>query len=199
MNLPNRLTIFRIVFVPVVAALIMYPIVPDVWVINRWLIAGLAFGLAAITDAFDGSIARKRGITTDFGKLLDPVADKLLVAGSLIALMMVGLCSPWIIIIVLFREFLVTSMRMIQAGRGNIIPANNWGKAKTVIQIVAIVTVFVTQYIKYIIAHFKIGVPDIVPQIGDIAAQALLWISAVVTLISGAVYLFQSREIFKKG
>ena len=197
MNLPNKLTLLRIGLVPVVVALILYPIVPDAFIINRWLVAGLVFGAAAITDAFDGKIARKRGLITNFGKLLDPVADKLLVVSAFIALMAEGLCSPWIIIIVLLREFLVTSMRMVEAGKGNVIPANGWGKAKTIIQIIGIVTVFVVEYAKYIINYFEIPAPITIIDIADISAQVVLWFSAAITLLSGFIYLKASKEIFE--
>lgn len=205
MNLPNKLTLLRIILVPVVCALIMYPIVPDYGIINRWLICGLVFGAAAITDALDGNIARKRGIVTDFGKLLDPVADKLLVAGCLVCFVAAGLCSPWIVIIVLLREFLVTSMRMVEAGKGIVIPANNWGKAKTVVQIAAIVLVIVVEYCKYLIECFAaqwVGRSDALDMMEkmksvDIFVKGVLWLSAAITLISGGIYLYQCRSVFK--
>lgn len=196
MNLPNRLTILRIILVPAVVALILYQFVPAFGIIQQWLVAGIVFAAAAVTDAFDGKIARKRGIVTDFGKLLDPVADKLLVVGVLIAFLAVGLCSPWIILIVLLREFMVTSVRMVSASRGVVIPANGWGKAKTILQMIAISLIMAAEYFTYIIYHFKIPVPIWATVAAADAAQAVLWASAAVTIISGAVYLFESREIF---
>ena len=95
----------------------------------------------AITDALDGHIARMQGLVTDFGKLIDPVADKPLIIDTLIALLLVGLCSPWIIVIVLLREFLITLMRMIAAGKGNILSVNNLGKAKTISQIAGLAAI----------------------------------------------------------
>jgi len=197
MNLPNRLTLLRIILVPLVCALILYPIVPDYGVINRWLVCGLMFGAASITDALDGRIARRRGLVTDFGKLLDPVADKILVIGVFVCFTSIGLCSPWIVIIVLLREFLVTSMRMVEAGKGVVIPANNWGKAKTITQIAAIVLLITVEYAKYIINHFLDLQPDELVVAADVLAQSFLWLSALITLISGAIYLYQSRAVFK--
>ncbi|MCL2486416.1 MAG: CDP-diacylglycerol--glycerol-3-phosphate 3-phosphatidyltransferase [Oscillospiraceae bacterium] len=197
MNLPNRLTLLRIILVPLVCALILYPIVPDYGVINRWLVCGLMFGAASITDALDGRIARKRGLVTDFGKLLDPVADKILVIGVFVCFTAIGLCSPWIVIIVLLREFMVTSMRMVEAGKGVVIPANNWGKAKTITQIAAIVLLMTVEYAKYIINHFAAFQSDELFAAADVLAQSFLWLSAAITLISGAIYLYQSRAVFK--
>lgn len=198
MNLPNRLTIVRIVLVPFVAALILYDMIPNIGILNKWLIAGLVFGAAAITDACDGHIARKHGIVTDFGKLMDPVADKLLVTATLIALTAVKLCSPWVVIIVLLREFLVTSIRMVAAGRGVVIAANNWGKAKTIIQIIAIVAVIVLEYAGYIITLFELPISaDIIADVIAIGSGVCMWTAAAVTLISGAVYVYQNIELFK--
>ena len=135
MNLPNKLTVARILLVPffVAALLIDFPL-------NN-LVALALFGAASLTDMFDGKIARKHGLITDFGKFADPLADKILVISALLCFVQLGLCDCVAVIIVLFREFVVTSIRLIAAAKGKVIAANMWGKVKTVTQIVAIVCV----------------------------------------------------------
>ena len=141
MNLPNKLTVARIILVPffVAALLINFPL-------NN--LAALAlFGAASITDLLDGKIARKRGLVTDFGKFADPLADKILVISALLCFIQLGLCDCVAVIIVLFREFTVTSIRLIAASKGKVIAANIWGKVKTVTQMVAIICVLVMQIV----------------------------------------------------
>jgi len=193
MNTPNKLTVARVVLIPFTVALLLYAPTGG-WLF--WLLSGLIFGAAAITDALDGSIARKRGLVTDFGKLMDPVADKLLVVSVFICFVELGLCSSWILIIILAREFLVTSIRMVSSSRGLVIPANNWGKAKTIIQMVTIVTIFVFEMVSALLGGFDFWMPLFDTIIG-ISEQVLLWLSAGITLVSGAVYVWQSRELFR--
>ncbi|MDR1564629.1 MAG: CDP-diacylglycerol--glycerol-3-phosphate 3-phosphatidyltransferase [Oscillospiraceae bacterium] len=197
MNTPNKLTLLRIILIPAFVIFLLMP--EDIPLSYLW--AGLIFGAASLTDYFDGKIARARNLITDFGKLMDPVADKLLVAAAFICFIANGLASPWTLIIILAREFLVTSVRMVSASRGVVIPANNWGKAKTVSQIVAIILVMVLQLTEQLIYAGILpdfigvgctGIPEFVV-IGHIG----VWISAILTLISGAVYIWQSRELFK--
>ncbi len=189
------------ILVPVVVALIMieFPF--------HWLFAGIVFGAAAITDALDGNIARKRGLVTDFGKLMDPIADKLLVISAFVCFITVALpnpqwgaaCSPWVVIIILAREFLVTSARMIYAERGVVIAANIWGKLKTVIQIVSIVTVFVIMFALEIVGMTAINA-DTTAFLNDIASIIIIvvtWLSALITVISGATYLYQCRDLLR--
>ena len=132
MNLPNKLTLLRIAIVPFIVAcmLIDFPL--------NYFVAGLLFGAAAITDAFDGNIARKNNLITDFGKFADPLADKILVISVLVCFLKAGLCGAIPLIIILFREFTVTSIRLVAAANGKVIAANVWGKFKTIAQITAI-------------------------------------------------------------
>ena len=194
MNLPNRLTMVRIILIPAVTALLLYA-PQNGWLF--WLLGGLAFGAAAITDALDGNIARKRGLVTDFGKLMDPVADKLLVTAALVCFVATGLCSAWVLIIVLAREFLITSIRMVAVTKGIVIPANIWGKVKTVIQMIAIVTVIVGQFAMSGVAALGIDMPEAVGTIVWWLCQGLLWLSAAVTIISGIVYAVGAKDLFK--
>lgn len=183
MNTPNKLTLLRVVLVPVYMLFLMWD-----GLAHRFLIGGLIFGVAAITDLFDGKLARKNNQVTDFGKFMDPIADKLLICGAFCALVQMGLCSAWILFIVLFREFIVSSLRMIAAAKGGkVIAANMWGKVKTVTQIVALSVIFLMQELLYL--HW---LPVWFP--ADLLGSILLWISAAVTLISGGIYLWDNKK-----
>lgn len=195
MNTPNKLTLARILLIPLFVIFLLNPNIP-----LSYLYAGIIFGAASLTDYFDGMLARKHNLITDFGKLMDPVADKLLVAAAFICFIENGLTTSWVLIIVLLREFLVTSVRMVSAGRGLVIPANMWGKCKTVSQIGAIVLVTVLQFVLqlytqgFVQASFDVSAAEnIFGIIGNIA----IWISTVLTFISGAVYIWDARELFK--
>jgi CDP-diacylglycerol--glycerol-3-phosphate 3-phosphatidyltransferase len=132
MNLPNQLTVARLVMALAFVGLMSFPSLPT------YLIAYVVFILATITDYYDGKIARERNLVTNFGKLLDPVADKVLLVGALVMLMQVpGLRVPsWCVVAIIAREFLVTGARSLAASEGVVIPANVWGKTKAVIQMV---------------------------------------------------------------
>lgn len=197
MNTPNKLTLLRIILVPVIMLFLLWDGLP-----HNFLIAGLIFGVAAITDMLDGQIARKRGLVTNLGKLMDPVADKLLVCSTLICFVQLGLCDSWIVVIVLAREFLVTSVRLVAAGSGKIVAANGWGKAKTISQIVALVMVFVTQYFLDLVHGSVIPAGKVTdflsPSLLSIFCGVLLWGSALLTLVSGALYMWENRGLFKE-
>jgi CDP-diacylglycerol--glycerol-3-phosphate 3-phosphatidyltransferase len=132
MNLPNQLTVARLVMALAFVGLMSFPS------LSTYLIAYVVFILATITDYYDGKIARERNLVTNFGKLLDPVADKVLLVGALVMLMQVpGLRVPsWCVVAIIAREFLVTGARSLAASEGVVIPANVWGKTKAVIQMV---------------------------------------------------------------
>lgn len=198
MNLPNKLTLLRILIVPffVAAMLIPFPL--------HYLVALALFGAASLTDLFDGKIARKRNLVTNFGKFSDPLADKILVSSALLCMVQLGLCDCVIVIIVLFREFAVMSVRLSAASEGKVVAANIWGKIKTVTQIAAIIIIFVLQIALEVI---NIAFPSIPAEysIGLIAAYNLdfifyligeiaLWISTVFCIISGIIYLKDNKE-----
>ena len=195
MNLPNKLTILRIILVPfmIAALLIEFP--------HHFLVAGLIFGAASITDYFDGKIARSRNLITDFGKFADPLADKILVISCLVCFVAMKLCDPVLLTIVLFREFAVTSIRLVAASSGTVIAANMWGKFKTVSQIVAVIAVFVFQYF---LELCKVGILPIPKETADtlalylnISGYALLWISTIFTVISGYIYIRDNKGCIK--
>lgn len=191
MNLPNKLTVMRIILVPFMVAsmLIEFPF--------HYLVAGLIFGAASLTDYFDGKIARERNLITNFGKFADPIADKILVVSALVCFLAKGLCDPIIILIVLFREFVVTSIRLSAASNGTVVAANMWGKVKTVTQMIAIIAVFVFQVALEVNAVFPY-MPQLAVQkmenIFFVAGEVLMWISVVFTVISGLIYVLDNKE-----
>ena len=187
MNLPNKLTVARIILVPffVAALLINFPL-------NN--LAALAiFGVASITDLLDGKIARKRGLVTDFGKFADPLADKILVISALLCFVQLGLCDCVAVIIVLFREFAVTSIRLIAASKGKVIAANIWGKVKTVTQMVAVICVLVMQTVLDI-GELGVCLPCCLRCIFLIIGEGLIWVSTFFALLSGVIYVAQNKQ-----
>ena len=191
MNLPNKLTVARILLVPffVAALLIDFPL-------NN-LVALALFGAASLTDMFDGKIARKHGLITDFGKFADPLADKILVISALLCFVQLGLCDCVAVIIVLFREFVVTSIRLIAAAKGKVIAANMWGKVKTVTQIVAIVCVLAMQTVLDL-GGLGVQLPAALPSVFTVIGEVLMWISTFFAVLSGVVYVAQNRQFISE-
>lgn len=187
MNLPNKLTLSRIILVPffVAAILIDFPL--------HNLAALALFGAASLTDLFDGKIARKRGLVTNFGQFSDPLADKILVMSAMLCFVQLGLSDCILVIIVLFREFAVTSIRLLAASDGKVVSANIWGKVKTVTQMIAIIAIFVMQTVLEILSLAHISVPTLSTAF-LISGEVLLWISTVFCIISGVIYLVQNKE-----
>lgn len=190
MNLPNRLTLLRICLVPLIL-LFMLPL-PNTnlflgWntFISSWgqLVALLLFSIASLTDYYDGKIAREQNLITNFGKFLDPIADKMLVVSVLIAFVQTSRISALVPIIVIIREFIVTGVRLMASEKGVVIAASNLGKAKTVSQIVAILLLLMENAIKLLTAG--LFDPKWVMAAGDLAMA----VSVVLTLVSGFDYL----------
>lgn len=194
MNLdtPNKLTIARIIITPLYLALILWQ-----GLAHRFLIATIVFSIAAITDAIDGKLARKNNQITNFGKLLDPIADKVLTTAALLAFMTMGLCNIWIVMIVLTREFAIASIRMIAASNGVVIPANIWGKIKTVSQMTFTIVIMLMCEIDYIIRDvLNSSALDKLPEFINLStvSNSLLWITAILTIISGVIYIKDSKN-----
>lgn len=190
LNTPNKLTIARIIITPIFLAILLWEALP-----HRFLIAALVYSIAAATDAIDGKLARKNNQITNFGKLLDPIADKILTTSALLAFMTMGLCNIWIVMIVLTREFTVASIRMIAAANGVVIPANYWGKLKTVSQMVFTILIMVLGELYQYVPQLSDGAA--VPAwltLGNIS-NTLLWITAVLTVISGVIYIKDSKNV----
>ncbi len=187
MNLPNKLTVARIIATPIFLALMVIEFK------FHYIAALLVFILASLTDMWDGQIARKRNLVTDFGKFLDPVADKMLTTAAFLAFLKQGVGSGivWIVFLVLFREFLITSLRLVVVSSGGkVIAANIWGKAKTVSQMVAIIFTITVLAFKDIFGQFTM-----LNAVLDNCVSASLWISTALCVISGAIYLAQNSQI----
>lgn len=189
MNTPNKLTVLRILMIPI---LIIFLMVESIQ--NRFLFATIVFIIASFTDHLDGQIARKNGQITDFGKFLDPLADKMLVMSSFICFVDLGLVGAVPVIIILMREFMVTSVRLIAMGEGKVIAANIWGKIKTVSQIIAIIIILGVQSIIDLFNPVSYKVLGFVELINGF----VIWVSVVFTLISGYIYIRDNISFIKK-
>ena len=144
MNLPNKLTMLRVILVPVFMVFAAFGrIGTSDYDRTAMLAAGIIFAAASFTDFLDGYIARKNHLVTDFGKFMDPLADKMLTTAAFIYMVVDGMCHPVVLAVILFREFAVAGVRMIAAERGTVIAANIWGKVKTVLQMLTILFYYI--------------------------------------------------------
>ncbi len=175
MNLPNKLTVARIAATVVMAALLLVP-----GKLCAWL-CPILYGAASLTDWFDGRIARSRGLVTNFGKFMDPLADKILNYSVMVLLIPEGLIPAVGVVIILYREFVVAGIRQAGAEQGVIIAANIWGKAKTLFQDVALAVILVLR---------AVGVSYLRP-----VSAGLIWICAALTVISGVIYIVENRGV----
>ena len=198
MNLPNKLTLTRILLVPVFMVFVsltsLNGIADGSFQPTYYLIAGVVFAAASFTDFLDGHLARKWNMVTDFGKFADPLADKLLTTVAFIYMMRDGVCSPVVLCIILAREFAVSGLRMVAAGAkdGKVIAANMWGKVKTVLQMLSIIFYFFGMSIASMSAT---GAEQGVRQILVTSiSMVLCWLVAAVTAISGIKYLWDNRS-----
>lgn len=194
MNIPNKLTILRIVLAPVFLLLMLcnFPF--------HYLSAGLVFGLAALTDLLDGHMARKYGQVTNMGKFLDPLADKMLTTAAFLIFLVLGRLDIWAVMLILTREFMVTSIRLIAAKEGTVMAASFFGKAKTVAQYVAILfTIAAMEFSTWqhsLLEGFDL--PDVLFSVPLTVGTVLLWIAAVLTVISGIQYVYKGRRFFTR-
>ena len=198
MNLPNKLTVFRMILVPIFL-IVAYVGIPGtlLGISNTYWVLNIIFIIASLTDKLDGSIARKYNLVTDFGKFLDPIADKILVLSALVMLVEFGKIPAWIPIIVLSREFLVSGYRLVAAqSSGKVIAANIWGKVKTVTQMLAIILIFVDGYnfFDFIQKH---GEMNIFGLILNVVTSILMLISVIATIFSGWNYLKGGKDLLK--
>lgn len=187
MNLPNKLTLTRILLVPVFMIFVsLTQIGQEGYNATLYLLAGIVFAAASLTDFLDGHLARKWNMVTDFGKFADPLADKLLTTVAFIYMMRDGVCHPVVLCIILAREFAVSGLRMVAAGAkdGKVIAANMWGKVKTVLQMVTIILYYVMASLG---DPISVGTTMMV-------GSVLCWAVAAVTAISGIKYLWDNRS-----
>jgi len=170
LNVPNALTLVRLLLVPVLVVAL------TVEVPNGPTIAAAVFALAAFTDGLDGYIARSRQMVTTFGKVMDPVADKLLIAAALLSLVSLDRVAPWVAMVIIAREFAVSGLRIAAGQQGVVIPASGLGKIKTIVQVVAVLALIAS------------GDPDAA------WVQGLVYAMVAVTVISGADYFLNFRR-----
>lgn len=169
LNLPNTITLARIALVPVFTYLFLQSPAPPSWS------AAIIFLLAALTDGLDGYLARSRQEITRFGQLIDPIADKLLITAALLVLLQSGLTNTWVVLIILAREFSVSALRILAAAEGMVIAASHWGKAKTIIQIIAVMA-------------FLLGITW---------ASTLMYLAVIITIVSGVDYFYKAQNVLK--
>lgn len=183
MNTPNKLTVLRIILIPIY---MLFYIMDAQWSIY---VALAVYVAAALTDQLDGHLARKNNQITTFGKLMDPLADKVLVLAALVCFVEkdVPYITPWVIVIILAREFIVSGVRMLAMGEKNVIAASIWGKAKTVSQFVLTVAVMVFQAV-------AVYLPSIIP-ITDVLIGIMTVVSVILTIFSGFDYVWKNRSL----
>lgn len=199
MNLPNKLTVMRILLVPVMVIIPFLGINGDILGIQvEFCIMNLIFIIASITDKLDGSIARSRNLVTNFGKFLDPIADKILVLTAMLILVEKQMIPSWIPIIVLTREFVVSAYRLIAVEQGGeVIAASNWGKLKTVTQMIAIILAFININGTNTFFNFINCELTSVELVINILTSIMLTISVIATIFSGYDYVKGGKELFK--
>jgi CDP-diacylglycerol--glycerol-3-phosphate 3-phosphatidyltransferase len=179
-NLPNGLTVLRVLLIPVFIVLLMR---------GHELIAAIIFAIASLTDALDGYLARKFDLISNFGKLMDPLADKLLVVSAFACFVELGFVPAWILIVILAREFTITGLRSVAAAEGVVIAAGASGKLKTLFQMLSVLAL--------LLMDLPLRVFNIYyPQLGRPLATALLYIAVALTIYSGVEYIIMSRRLF---
>lgn len=196
MNLPNKLTVMRILLVFVILIISFLNIPGEVFGISlKFLIIEIIFIIASITDHYDGYLARKNNQITTFGKFLDPIADKILVVTTMLLLTERGTLPAWVPIITIFREFLVSGYRLVEAKEGgNVVAANIWGKIKTVTQMIAIMLMVIDSNKFFAFTTTKLPMPWMIL---NILGSIMMLISVIATIFSGYTYLKNGKDLFK--
>ncbi|MBQ8597995.1 MAG: CDP-diacylglycerol--glycerol-3-phosphate 3-phosphatidyltransferase [Lachnospiraceae bacterium] len=175
MNLPNKLTLIRVIMIPFFIVFLLVPITPY----DNWIALAI-FILASLTDFLDGYIARKYHLVTNFGKFMDPLADKLLVCSALICLIELERIPAWMVILIIAREFIISGFRLIASDNGVVIAASYWGKFKTTFQIVAVCLLIA-------------DIPAL-----TVVTQIVLWIAIILTVVSLVDYLIKNKDVMKE-
>lgn len=175
MNLPNKLTMFRVILIPFFIVFLLVPVTPY----DKWIALAI-FVIASLTDLLDGKIARKYNLVTNFGKFMDPLADKLLVCSALICLIELNRIPAWMVIIIIAREFIISGFRLVASDNGVVIAASYWGKFKTTFQMAAVCLLIA-------------DIPAI-----RILTQVVLWIAVILTVVSLIDYLIKNKKVMKE-
>ena len=178
MNLPNKLTILRVLMIPFFVLFMLWDITGAA---DKWIAAAI-FIVASLTDMLDGKIARKYNLVTNFGKFMDPLADKLLVSAAMICLVEMGRLPAWMVIVIISREFIISGFRLIASDNGVVIAASYWGKFKTVFQMAMIIVLI-----------FNFG------GFFGIVEMVLIWISLILTVVSLVDYIVKNVGVLKDG
>ena len=177
MNLPNKLTVLRVILIPFFVAFLLLSPGNDTF---KWVALAI-FVIASLTDMSDGKIARKYNLITDFGKFMDPLADKLLVCSAMICLIDLGKIPSWIVVIIIAREFIISGFRLVAADNGRVIAASYWGKFKTTFQMIMVILMIA-------------GLGDIIPYY-DLLTQIIMWIALALTIISLVDYIVKNKDV----
>ena len=178
MNLPNKLTMFRVILIPFFVFFLLAPYFEG----YGNYVAVAIFIVASLTDLLDGKIARKYNLVTNFGKFMDPLADKLLVCSAMICLIELGLLPAWIVIIIIAREFIISGFRLIASDNGVVIAASYWGKFKTTFQMLMVIVLL----LNFDIPAFKI------------LGTVLIWIATILTVVSLIDYIVKNKDVLKE-
>ena len=177
MNLPNKLTLFRVVLIPF---FVFFLLAPDFEEYGNYIAVAI-FIVASITDFLDGKIARKYNLVTNFGKFMDPLADKLLVCSALICLIQLELIPAWVVIIIIAREFIISGFRLVASDNGVVIAASYWGKFKTAFQMLTVIVLI-------------LNIPN---KVFTILGTVLIYVSLALTVISLIDYIAKNKDVLK--
>lgn len=177
-NIANKLTVLRMIMVPIYV--LVFTLVPEPW--NRYL-AFILFAAASYTDHLDGKLARERNLITNFGKFMDPLADKLLVSSAMICLIPMDKLPAWIVIVIISREFIISGFRLVASDSGIVIAASYWGKFKTVSQMFMIIFLIL----------------DLPGNIASVIETVLIYLALILTVVSLIDYIVKNKEVLTKG
>ena len=177
MNLPNKLTMFRVILIPFFVLFML----ADITGVDKWIALAI-FIVASLTDLLDGKIARKYNLVTNFGKFMDPLADKLLVCSALICLVEMAKLPAWMVIVIIAREFIISGFRLVASDNGVVIAANYWGKFKTTFQMLMIIVLLL-----------DLG------GVFDMIGQILTWVALILTVVSLVDYVIKNKHVILEG
>ena len=178
MNLPNKLTVLRIIMVPFFVFFMLTDVGGEA---NKW-IALILFCVASLTDMLDGKIARARNLVTNFGKFMDPLADKLLVCSAMICLIQTGQLAAWIVVIIIAREFIISGFRLIASDNGVVIAASYWGKFKTTFQMLMVIVLILNIQMSFF----------------QILGVILTYVALILTVVSLIDYIVKNKDVLKE-
>ena len=180
MNLPNTLTVLRVIMVPF---FVVFMLIPSLGAAANKYIALALFCIASFTDFLDGHLARKHNLVTNFGKFMDPLADKLLVCSALICLSSLGKLATWIVLVIIAREFIISGFRLVASDNGIVIAASYWGKFKTVSHMAMIIMLIL----------------DFQNPVYYVLTQIVVWVGLALTVISLADYVWKNKQVLTQG